>query len=110
MNWTDPTGLAWEIIDWHRPDPAGKRKRLELGAWNSDGRAFVPHERDGDVMIFEFGRIAYRDTSDRNLREQLRCAKRATAKAVERMDSGRSGSGESASPSTTDNTDSRTSE
>lgn len=83
--WTDADGLAWEIIDWHRPGLEGKRKRLPLGSHKAEGRAFVPHERDGTIVIFEFGRIAYRDTKDRTLATQLKGAKPATARAVDRM-------------------------
>lgn len=84
--WTDEGGREWEVIDCWRPDLTGPRKRLPLKSWRAETRAFVPHGREGDIMLFEFGRIAYRDTTDRILREQLKCAKRVGATAAERMD------------------------
>lgn len=82
MIYTDPTGLAWEIIDWRIV--RDKRKRVELGSWESEGRAFVPHGRDGEVLLCEFGRVAYRDTSDRTLADQLRRAKPVSVDAARR--------------------------
>ena len=73
MIWTDPSGLDWEIIDWQIK--AGKRKRVTLGDWSAEGRAFVPYNREGQVLLFDFGRIAYRDAADRTLRDQHAHAK-----------------------------------
>jgi hypothetical protein len=74
--WTDSEGREWEIVDFHRPD-LKTAKRLELGSHKAEGRAFVPREREGPTLIYNFGRIAYRDTGDRTLRNQLAYAKPA---------------------------------
>lgn len=82
MIWTDPTGLEWDVVDWRIV--RDKRKRVELGSWESEGRAFVPYGREGDVMLFEFGRVAYRDTADRTLADQFRSAKPVSVDAARR--------------------------
>lgn len=86
MIWTDEEGKAWGIVDCWRPGLAGPRKRLPLGSTKAEFRAFVPHKREGPVMVFTFGRIAYHETADRFLRGQLRFAKPAAANTRERMD------------------------
>lgn len=86
MIWTDEQGRAWGIIDCWRPDFDGPRKRLPLRSWKAEFRAFVPQGHESPVMIFAFGRIAYRETTDRILRDQLRFAKPSTANTRDRMD------------------------
>jgi hypothetical protein len=81
--WTDAHGDAWEILDYRFEK--GKRRRVALSNWEAEGRAFVPHARDGTIMLFEFGRIAYRDTADRTLAQQLAHALPVGASAAERM-------------------------
>lgn len=85
MIWVDSEGLAWEVIDWHRPNLEAKAKRLPLSSAKADGRAFVPQGRAGPTMLFEFGRIAYRQTTDRTLQQQLDAAYPEGSTPAERM-------------------------
>ena len=56
----DATGMAWEIIDFKGDILNGKKRRVALGARDADGRAFRPLGRDGEVRVYEFGKIARR--------------------------------------------------
>lgn len=75
--WTDADGLRWEVIDCWRPEIHGTRKRLALGSWKAETRAFVPVEREGPVMLYQFDRMPYRDATDKILAGQLQFAKPA---------------------------------
>jgi hypothetical protein len=83
MVWSDADGRAWEVVDYHFA--GGKRKKIELGHWSAEGRAFVPHQRAGTVLLFEFSRVAYRDTAPRTLAAQFAMAKPVGSTAAERM-------------------------
>lgn len=78
MIWTDAHGLAWEIVDWEWKDFNKSKRRVTLGTFNADGRAFVPHHREGDVRIYYVHTFWYHDTSDRVLQEQLRLSRPAS--------------------------------
>lgn len=83
MRFTDHAGLVWEVMDYTGSHP--HRKRVSLGNWKADGRAFVPVDREGPVLLYAFGLIAHRDAEERNLMQQLSFAKPATATQGERM-------------------------
>lgn len=82
---TDAAGFSWSVVDFDQHLLTGKKKRRPLGAWDANGRAFVPIGRKAPVMLYEFGRVAYHDTEARTLAAQLAAAKPATATAAERM-------------------------
>jgi hypothetical protein len=79
----DSADREWKIVDYRVVD--FKKKRVPLGDWRAEGRAFVPIDRDGPVMIHNFGYTPYRDTDNRTLQRQLDVAKPSTASAAERM-------------------------
>ena len=81
----DAAGQPWEVIDFKTDVLRGKKRRVLIGDWEADGRAFVPIGRTEDVRCFEFGKVAYRDTAPRTLAEQFRLAKPASANAAQRM-------------------------
>lgn len=86
MRWTDPsTNLQWEVIDF--VGARGARKKVELGHWTGEGRAFIPIDREGPVMLYSFGLVAQRGTDSRNLANLLSNAKPARASAGDRMQS-----------------------
>lgn len=86
MIWTDEQGRAWEVVDCWRQNLDGPRKRLPLRSHQAEMRAFVPQSHESPVMIYTFGRIAYRETTDRILRDQLSLAKPTGANTRGRMD------------------------
>ena len=87
MIWIDPSNRQWEIVDFVRPnlDPNGKAKRVPLGHHSAEGRSFTPVGWEGPTMLYDFGRIAYHETTDRILRQQLACSYRAGAPTSERL-------------------------
>lgn len=88
MIWTDPVGRQWKIVDFKREnlDPKAPAKRVPLGHWSAEGRSFWPHGWDGPIMLYDFGRIAYRETTDRILCQQLERTYREKSPTSERMD------------------------
>ncbi len=86
---TDAAGVAWEVIDYkviRSPQgERGKKKRLPLGDWSAEGRAFVPIGRKELVMLHHFGYTPYRDLTPKILQNQLASAKPSTATPAERM-------------------------
>jgi hypothetical protein len=69
-SFTDHTGRVWQVFDFSIVDK--ERKRRPLGDEKAEARAFVA---GADVMVYRFGLIAYRDTTPRNLEQQLAAAK-----------------------------------
>jgi hypothetical protein len=67
---TDSRGRRWTVIDYRVV--GGKKKRVELGSWRAEGRAFVPDGWAGAVMLHPFGYVACHDTEPRTLEGQLR--------------------------------------
>jgi len=86
---TDSVGRAWSVIDYGViPSPQGERgekKRVPLGDWSAEGRAFVPIGPDGPTMLHRFGLTPYHDVTPRILQQQLDLAKPSTATPAERM-------------------------
>jgi hypothetical protein len=66
-------GRRWTEIDYGVV--GGKKKRVELGSWTAEGRAFVPDGWTGVVMLHPFGHVAYHDTEPRTLEGRLDFAK-----------------------------------
>lgn len=81
---TDDAGQVWDVTD-YVTTANFKKKRLPIGDFAADGRAFVPVGREGPVMIHRFGFTPYRDVDARTLRAQLELAKPSTATAGERL-------------------------
>lgn len=68
----------------------GKRKRvpiehLPMGNPRSEGRAFIPDGWDGEVMLYRFDVIEYRDIKPNILQAQLDGSLRAGASMLERV-------------------------
>ena len=86
---TDAAGRAWSVIDYKViPSPQGehgKKRRVPLGDWNAEGRAFVPIGREEPVLLYRFGLTPYRDLTPRTLQQQLDLAKPSIATPAERM-------------------------
>ncbi len=85
---TDVAGRAWEVIDYRiepRPGQRPVKRRVPLGDWKAEGRAFVPVGREGPVLLHHFGYTAYREPTPKTLNSQLDSAKPATATPAERM-------------------------
>jgi hypothetical protein len=75
-----------DYSDWPSPQgERGKKKRLPLGDWKAEGRAFVPVDRDGFAMLHRLGLTPYHDVGTRTLQQQLDLSKPSTATRAERM-------------------------
>jgi hypothetical protein len=79
----DAAGRAWSVIDYKVVN--GKKKRVALGSWTADGRAFVPSGWDRPVMLRQFISAEYHTTEPKILQGQLNLAKASTATPAERM-------------------------
>jgi hypothetical protein len=66
MKQRDEHGTEWDVIDFHMVDR--KKRRVELGDWRSDGRAFVAN---GQVRIYRFGQAAYRTPTPKTLANEF---------------------------------------
>ena len=71
MEFVDAAGQSWEIVDFRTDVLRAKKKRVPLGTYDAEGRAFVPLGRAGTPMLCEFGRVAYRDLSRRTLTRRV---------------------------------------
>lgn len=81
ITFTDTNNTEWEVIDFKLgPPPAGKKKRVELGSLDAQGRAFY---RPDEVRLYWFGPVAYRDATARTLADQFHHAKPSTVSAAE---------------------------
>jgi hypothetical protein len=76
VTFTDSAGRAWDIYDFRVVNR--RRRKVPLGDYRAEARGFVPVD-GGEVMIFRFGIIAYRNTTDRILGQQLAAAKPLSA-------------------------------
>jgi hypothetical protein len=77
FTFADDADLDWAVVDYSgTPDT---REPMSLGNPNADGRAFIPVDRDGPVLLYHLGRETYRDTERRTLLNQLHFAKPAPA-------------------------------
>lgn len=66
---TDASGRRYEVIEWRYVK--GKRKRLTTTR-ESQGRAFIPLDGSGEVLIYEYElHLDYRDTDPKTLARQL---------------------------------------
>ncbi len=63
----------------------GKKKRLPLGDWSAEGRAFAPIDSEGPVMLHHFGYTPDRELTPKILQNQLANAKPSTATPAEPM-------------------------
>jgi hypothetical protein len=71
---TDALGRAWDVFDFKTV--AGRKRGVPIGHWSAEARAFVPVGRDGPVLVYPFGPVAYRDDlRPRFLENELRFAK-----------------------------------
>jgi len=83
--YTDALGQAWYVYDFRSVER--RRRAVAIGDWRSEARAFVPVNRDGPVLVYAFGPVAYRDDlRPKFLEDQLRYAKPLSATAAQRMD------------------------
>lgn len=81
MTFTDSENRDWEVIDFKlSTPPKHSKKRVPLGSLEATGRAFY---RPGEVRLYWFGHVAYRDTSQRTLTNQFAIAKPSTVSAAE---------------------------
>ncbi len=69
----DATGRTWQVIDYKVVD--GKKKRVAIGSWTAEGRAFVPDGWEGTVRLFPFGHVAYRFVESKVLEERVSALK-----------------------------------
>lgn len=79
---TDSSGRRWLVYDFRVVD--GKRRRVPLCDWRSEGRAFVA-EDNGEVRIYAFGYAAYRSLEPKLLAGDFHFSKPLNANAAERM-------------------------
>jgi hypothetical protein len=87
---TDATGRRWHVYDFRSVER--RRRRVPIGDWRSEARAFVPAGSDGPVLVYSFGPVAYRDDlRPRFLEDQLSFAKPLGASAADRMTAGQAG-------------------
>lgn len=78
---TDADSRDWEVIDFKlSKPPRATKKRVPVGDPEAAGRAFY---RPGEVRLYWFGLVAYRDTTQRTLANQFANAKLATVSAAE---------------------------
>lgn len=73
MTFTDARSRAWTIYEFEMVN--SRRRKRALGDLRSEARAFVPDGWVGDVMIYRFGTIAYRELTPRILQQQLDASK-----------------------------------
>lgn len=90
LPFTDSAGRRWTVIDYMVPGlPGSKKKRVPISNWRAEGRAFVPVDRDGPVMLYAFDAAPNRYADTRTLEDQLHFAKPVHASAAERLNGGR---------------------
>lgn len=90
-SFTDAAGRKWHVFDYRvvASGPDAKKRAVPIGHWSSEARAFVPVNREGPILIYSFGAVAYRDDlRPRFLEDELRFAKPLNASAGERMTGG----------------------
>ncbi|HTE44281.1 MAG TPA: hypothetical protein VK636_03465 [Gemmatimonadaceae bacterium] len=73
FTFTDDAGLDWAVVDY--TGMRDTREPVLLGHPSAEGRAFIPVDRAGPVMIYSLRRVSYRDTERRVLLDQLRFAR-----------------------------------
>src|ERR1051325_5595625 len=73
LTFIDVRGRRWKLYEFSFVDR--KKVKRPIGDHRSEARAFVPYGWKGDVMIYAFGQIAYREITDRLLQQQLDAAK-----------------------------------
>ncbi len=78
--YTDVEGRMWRIIDFKMIPPRDKKRRVATGALEARGRAF--HREFEQTRIYWFGKVAYRDLSQRTLSEQFRHSHAIATKAA----------------------------
>jgi hypothetical protein len=83
--WTDARGRAWHVYDFRTVQ--GKRRGVPIGDWRAEGRAYVP-ATGGQILVANFGPVAYHDPEPRFLEDYLRWAKPLGASAGDRMNGG----------------------
>jgi hypothetical protein len=86
LEWTDAAGRSWHVYDFRTVQ--GKRRGVPIGDWRAEARAYVP-VNGGQVLVANFGPVAYHDAENRFLEDYLRWAKPIVVSAGERMDSSR---------------------
>jgi hypothetical protein len=69
----DTDGRRWTVYDFHVV--RDRRRRVPIGDYRAEGRAFVPDGWTGDVLIYRFGAMVYRTTEPKILAGQLSYAK-----------------------------------
>jgi hypothetical protein len=78
---TDSENRDWDVIDFKlSKPPKDTKKRVPIGSPDAAGRAFY---RPGEVRLYWFGAVAYRDTSQRTLENQFAIAKPSTVSPAE---------------------------
>ena len=83
FRYVDDDGRAWDVVDFRVID---RRKRtVPFCHRSAEGRAFVPVNRDGPVLLYTFGLVSYHSAERKCLEDQLRFAKAPYASAAERM-------------------------
>lgn len=89
---TDVAGRSWHVFDYRviGNGPDAKKRALPIGDWRAEARAFVPVNRDGPVLVYTFGPVAYRDSPPqaKMLENELQFAKPLDATAASRMSGG----------------------
>lgn len=84
--YTDAKGRVWHVYDfWVVRD---RKRGLPINDPQAERRAFVP-VGGGTVMVYEFGRVAYRTMEPKLVEYQLAAAKPIDATAGERLNGGR---------------------
>jgi hypothetical protein len=70
--------------------PTAHKRAVPIGHWSAEARAFVPDGRDGPILVYAFGPVAYHDSPPKSslLEGELRFAKPLNATAGERMSGG----------------------
>lgn len=78
--YTDAHGRAWHVYDYHVV--RDRKRALPINDSRAETRAFVP-VGGGTVMVYEFGRVAYRTMEPKLVEYQLAAAKPLGATAGE---------------------------
>lgn len=85
---TDAAGRTWHVFDYIvvGVGQIAKKRAVPIGDYRSEARAFVPVNREGPVLVYSFGAVAYRDDlRPKFLEDELRFAKPLGATAADRM-------------------------
>lgn len=86
---TDRDGHRWTVVEYKMEN--GKRKRvpfrhLPMGDPSAQGRAFIPADDVGVVLLYRFETFAHRNIEPRTLQQQLDAAHPVHATPRERME------------------------